>query len=98
MFCAEEVLAAPFRMVGVILDTGASNVLSPFHAQTLTEALAAQAATRLQGSRHRSQRFRERTFSFIPPLFCRCSGGLVFSFSLRDPLAPSSTLSDTDGG
>jgi hypothetical protein len=42
MFSAEEVLAAPFRMVGVILDTGASNVLSPFHTQTLTEVPAAQ--------------------------------------------------------
>jgi hypothetical protein len=43
MFSAEEVLAAPFRMVDVILDTVASNVLSPFHTQTLTEVLAAQA-------------------------------------------------------
>ena len=43
MFPAEEVLAAPFRKVGVILDTVASNVLSPFHTQTLTEVLAAQA-------------------------------------------------------
>ena len=32
-----------FRKVGVILDTVASNVLSPFHTQTLTEVLAAQA-------------------------------------------------------
>jgi hypothetical protein len=30
-------------MVGVILDTVASNVLSPFHTQTLTDVLAAQA-------------------------------------------------------
>ena len=43
MFSAEEVLPAPFRKVGVILNTVASNVLSPFHAQTLTEVLAAQA-------------------------------------------------------
>ena len=42
MFSAEEVLAAPFRMVGVILDTVALNVLSPFHTQTLTEVLPAQ--------------------------------------------------------
>src|ERR671910_2390601 len=32
-----------FRMVGIILNTVASNVLSPFHTQTLTEVLAAQA-------------------------------------------------------
>ena len=32
-----------FRKVGIILDIVASNVLSPFHAQTLTEVLAAQA-------------------------------------------------------
>jgi hypothetical protein len=57
MFSAEEVLAAPFRKVGVILDTVASNVLSPFHTLTLTEFLAAQAMRpSCKGSRPRSQR------------------------------------------
>jgi hypothetical protein len=43
MFSAEESWLRLFRMVGIILDTVASNVLSPFHTQTLTDVLAAQA-------------------------------------------------------
>jgi len=57
MFSPRRSLAAPFRKVDVTLNTVASNVLSPFHTQTLTEVLAAQAMRPLlQGSRGRSQR------------------------------------------
>ena len=89
-----------FRMVGIILDTVASNVLLPFHTQTMIEVLAAQAlrpsfkAATIVRSAPGSARAHPTLRSVV------VVRGVVSSprVSSQDPLGPSSTLSDRDCG
>src|SRR5687767_11978091 len=79
-------------MVGVILDAVASNVLSPFHTQTLTEVLAAQArrpsgkAAAIGRSAPESARA-----SFNPPICSVVVGRLVLACQ---PTGPARALTD----
>ena len=87
-------------MVGVILDTVASNVPSPFHTQTLTEVLAAQ-AMRPSGKAAaigRSAPESARAHSILLSVAGR--SGVVSSpcVTRPDPLWPSPTLSNGDCG
>ena len=85
-------------MVGVILDTVASNVLSPFHTQTLTEVLAAQ-ATRPSGKAAATGRSAPESARAHSILQSVASSLAVSSWpvSRQDPLAHSPILSDGDG-
>ena len=86
MFSAERSWLRAFQEGGIILDTVASNVLSPFHTQTLTEVLAAQAMrpSCKAGAIVRSAPESARAHSILLSVAV-VRGGLVFSCQQTGP-------------
>jgi hypothetical protein len=106
VFSAEEALATPFQ--DGWRNTGHRSVkrsVTISYADLDRSPARASYAILRQGSRHRSQRSRERTCSFNPPLCSRRSGGLVSScqqtgpaLALIDPLRQGRPVADLMDG